>query len=203
MTRIAPLTAPYDADLAAALDKWMPPGTEQEPLALFRVLAHHRDLFERMRPLGAGILGHGRLPPRTRELLILRTTARAGAGYEWGVHATAFGRSVAGLTDAQLASTATGGPFDAVWEDPEDRLAIEVADDVYDHDRIRDELWERVTARYDDGLVLEMVICCGWYRLLSTVIRTAGLDAEAWAVPFPIRRGEGGGGDGRRDSART
>ncbi len=193
MTRMAPVTPPYDADLAAALDKWMPPGAEQEPLALFRVLARHRDLFERMRPLGAGILGHGRLPARTRELLILRTTARADAGYEWGVHATAFGHSVAGLTDGQISSTATGGPSDAVWEDHEDRLAIELADDLYDHDRITDELWERVTARYDDDVVLEMVICCGWYRLLSTVIRTADLQREPWAAPFPGPSSEEGG----------
>lgn len=195
MTRIAPLTPPYDADLGAALDKWMPPGVEQDPLVLFRVLAHHRDLFERMRPLGAGVLGHGRLPARIRELLILRTTARAGGGYEWGVHAVAFGRSVAGLTPAQIEATATGSPSEEVWEDPDDRLALAVADDLHDHDRITDEVWERVSARYDDAEVLEMVICCGWYRLLATVIRTAGLDAEPWATPFPAVPSDGGGHD--------
>jgi 4-carboxymuconolactone decarboxylase len=36
-----------------------------------------------MRPLGAGLLGHGRLSMRERELVIDRACARAGAEYEW------------------------------------------------------------------------------------------------------------------------
>ena len=89
--RIAPLEPPYEPDTAALLAKWMPPGNDVEPLRLFRTLAVHDELASRMRPLGAGILGHPRPEPRERELLILRTCARAGAEYEWGVHAIAFG----------------------------------------------------------------------------------------------------------------
>ena len=93
------------------LRQWMPPGSALEPLALFRTLAIHDDLSSRMRPLGAGILGHGRVEPRERELIILRTCARAGAEYEWGVHAVAFGRAV-GLSEEQLAATATAAADD-------------------------------------------------------------------------------------------
>src|SRR3954469_16558460 len=105
MPRIAPLEPPYDPDTEAMLRKWMPPGAEVDPLALFRTLAVHDDLFARMRPLGAGILGHGRIEPREREIVIHRACARAGAEYEWGVHVLAFG-SPLGLTDAQIAATA-------------------------------------------------------------------------------------------------
>ena len=83
--RIAPLRPPYEPEIAALLAKWMPPGGDVEPLALFRTLAVHDDLASRMRPLGAGILGHGRLDPRDREILIHRTCARAGAEYEFGI----------------------------------------------------------------------------------------------------------------------
>lgn len=55
--RIAPLDPPYDPAIDAQLVKWMPPGSAVEPLKLFRTLAIHDDLFSRMRPLGAGILG--------------------------------------------------------------------------------------------------------------------------------------------------
>src|SRR5256885_1234595 len=74
-SRIAPLEPPYEPDTAALLAKWMPPGNDVEPLRLFRTLAVHDELASRMRPLGAGILGHPRLEPRERELLILRTCA--------------------------------------------------------------------------------------------------------------------------------
>src|ERR1700683_2158814 len=98
--RIAPLEPPYDPDMKQTLERWMPPGATVEPLALFRTLAVHPELMSRMRPLGSGILGHGRITPRDREIVIHRTCARAGAEYEWGVHAVAFAQAV-GLTQQQ------------------------------------------------------------------------------------------------------
>src|SRR5271166_2354923 len=95
--RIAPIDPPYSPETQELLAKWMG-SAEQDPLLLFRTLAVHHELASRMRPLGAGILGHPRLDPRERELLILRTCARAGAEYEWGVHAVVFGGRV-GLSE--------------------------------------------------------------------------------------------------------
>ncbi|WP_255361369.1 hypothetical protein [Mycobacterium sp. 852002-51971_SCH5477799-a] len=38
VARIAPLGPPYEPGLEALLEKWMPPGSGMQPLALFRVL---------------------------------------------------------------------------------------------------------------------------------------------------------------------
>lgn len=57
--RIVPQEPPYDPDTESSLARWMPPGSEVPPLSLFRTLAVHDELMSRMRPLGAGILGHG------------------------------------------------------------------------------------------------------------------------------------------------
>ena len=73
--RIAPLQPPYEPALEEMLKRWMPPGSPIKPLALFRTLAVHDELFSRMRALGAGILGHGRVEPRNREIVIHRTCA--------------------------------------------------------------------------------------------------------------------------------
>src|ERR1700729_3319851 len=108
---IPPLQPPYDRDTEAMLSKWMPPGSPLEPLALFRTLAVHDELSSRMRPLGGGILGHGRVDPPDRQIVIHRTGALSGAEYEWGVHAVAFGGPV-GLSDAQLAATVGGDAGD-------------------------------------------------------------------------------------------
>ena len=96
------------------LRKWMPPGGDVEPLRLFRTLAIHDDLASRMRPLGAGILGHGRVEPREREIVIHRTCARAGAEYEWGVHVLAFGMPL-GFTEEQVEATVAGPPDAPCW----------------------------------------------------------------------------------------
>ena len=111
--RIAPLEPPYEPEIDAILKKWMPPGAEAEPLRLFRTLAVHDELASRMRPIGSGILGHGRVEAREREIVIHRTCARAGAEYEWGVHVLAFGKPL-GLSDEQIAATVHGAAEDPV-----------------------------------------------------------------------------------------
>ena len=99
--RIAALEPPYDPETEAMLARWMPPGSGVEPLALFRTLGRHEELASRSRPLGAGILGKGLVPPRLREVMIHRTCALTGAEYEWGVHVMGFGRPL-GFTDEQI-----------------------------------------------------------------------------------------------------
>src|SRR5215210_484256 len=119
--RIAPLEPPYDDETANVLRKWMPPGADVEPLKLFRTLFVHEDLASRMRPLGAGILGHGRVDPRDREIVIHRACARAGAEYEGGVHVLAFGKPL-GLTDDQIAATVHGQADDPAWTEADAQL---------------------------------------------------------------------------------
>jgi 4-carboxymuconolactone decarboxylase len=176
--RIQPLEPPYDPDTAATLEKWMPPGSGLEPLALFRTLTVHDDLSSRMRPLGAGILGHGRVDARDRELMILRTCARAGAEYEWGVHATAFGAGV-GLNGEQIAATTA--------DDPGDDLVVRLADELYETNDVSDELWALLAERFADDQLLELIVTAGWYRLLSYVINAARIPLEPWAARFPGR----------------
>ena len=175
-SRIPPLEPPYTPEIAAMLQKWMPPGAGVEPLALFRVLTVHDELSARMRPLGAGILGHGRVDPRDRELMILRTCARAGAEYEWGVHATAFGVGV-GLNGAQIAATAT--------DEPADDLIIRLADELYETNDVSDELWALLGGRFEHDQLLELIVTAGWYRLLAYVINAARIPLEPWAARFP------------------
>ena len=181
--RIAPLEPPYDADVAAGLERWMPPGAATEPLALFRTLYRHPDLASRMRPLGAGLLGHGRLTPRDRELVIHRTSARAGARYEWGVHAAFYGPQV-GLTAEQLHSTAVGRPEDPCWS-AHDALVLRAVDALYDAGTLSPVLYACLADELDSAQMLELVVCAGFYRTIAYVLALAGTEEEAWAVPFP------------------
>ncbi len=181
--RISPLQPPYEPEIATLLRKWMPPGEEVEPLRLFRTLAVHDELASRMRTVGSGILGHGRLEARDREILIHRTCARAGAEYEWGVHALAFGKPL-GLTDEQLAATVNGSAADGVWSE-EDAQLLAAADELFDTATISEELWQKLAGRLRDDQLLELVIVTGWYRMLSCVINAARIEPEPWAARFP------------------
>jgi alkylhydroperoxidase family enzyme len=188
--RIAPIEPPYDPDTEAQLAKWMPPGSPMEPLVLFRTLMVHPDLAARMRPLGSAILGHGRLEPRTRELMILRTCALCGAEYEWGVHVTAFAGAV-GLTEREIAATALAETDGPDWS-AHDRLVIRLADELHGGATVSQALWEDLTQVWSPAEILELVITAGWYRTLSYVINAARIELEPWAARFsatPARPG--------------
>ncbi|MGH2892914.1 MAG: carboxymuconolactone decarboxylase family protein [Solirubrobacteraceae bacterium] len=184
--RIAPLEPPYDPETGEMLNRWMPPGAAVEPLALFRTLAIHSDLMSRMRPLGSGILNHGQVAPRDREIVLHRTCARAGAEYEWGVHAMTFAKAV-GLTNDQIAATASAtrtATDDPCWSEHDAQL-IRLADELHDTSTVSDELWAQLATRYTDEQLLELIVTAGWYRTLAYVINAARIPLEPWAARFP------------------
>ncbi|WP_433473418.1 carboxymuconolactone decarboxylase family protein [Spirillospora sp. CA-142024] len=194
MPRIAPLDPPYDPEIATALAKWMPPGVAHDPLTLFRTLHRNPELASRMRVLGAGLLAHGRLPDRDREIVIDRTCARAGCEYEWGVHAATFGEAV-GLADEHLRATLSGA--EAPWS-PRERLLMAAADELYDSARISRTTWDALAEHYDEPQLLELLVLAGWYRTISQLINTLEIDNESWAPGFPAPLAVRGGRPGHR-----
>jgi alkylhydroperoxidase family enzyme len=182
--RIAPLEPPFDPEIEAALVKWMLPGAGAPPLALFRTIARHPMLRERMRPLGSGLLAKGVLPPRVRELLILRTSARCGARYEWGVHVTAFA-AAAGIDDAAARATVVASPESIAARTDDDALAMRVADELHDSSTLSDALFALVHPRWGEAALLEMAALVGFYHAIAFILRTARTPDEAWAAQFP------------------
>lgn len=181
--RIPPLEPPYDPEVTAMLDKWMPPNSGVEPLRLFRTFAVHDELASRMRPLGAGILGRGRVEPRLREVIIHRTCALTGAEYEWGVHVMGFGRPL-GFTDEQLASTVHGSADDSCWSEQE-AAVFRLADELHGSSTVSDDLFAQLSRHFGNDEILELVITAGWYHTIAYVINAAGVEREDWAARFP------------------
>src|SRR5579871_1190794 len=124
--RVEPVAAPYPAELQAVFDKIMPPGVP--PLSLFTTLARVPRVYEKFR--AGGLLDRGPVSMRNREIVIDRTCARCGCGYEWGVHVAFFGDRV-GLTPEQRRATVHGEAGDPVWSG-EERLLIRLADELHD-----------------------------------------------------------------------
>ena len=122
--RIAPIDPPYTAEVQAAFDVIM---RGAAPLKLFRTVARNPRVLQRM--MAGGLLDKGSITLRQRELMILRTTARCGAEYEWGVHVAAFAPK-AGLAEAEWRATASGADPGS-WS-AEDRLVLRLADALYE-----------------------------------------------------------------------
>lgn len=186
--RIAPLEPPFDSAIKTSLEKMMGARADLPPLALFRTFLRHPDLGDRIRPLGSGILQHGLLPVRERELVIHRTCARLGCEYEWGVHASVFAPAFA-ATRGWLAATVTGDSTDPSLRGREP-LIVRAVDELTESSGVSDALWVELQAEFSDEEILELLMICGWYHLIAFVANGARVPFEPWALRFVDVTGE-------------
>jgi alkylhydroperoxidase family enzyme len=185
--RIAPLDPPYGEDEAAALAALGP------PIQLFRVLARRPDLAHALAGWGRYYLsGRSALTLRQRELVIDRTTALCGAGYEWGVHVAALAGK-AGLDAAQLRSLAGGTPGDECWPDPADRAVLRAVDELHATNDLADDTWDGLAAAAGPDGALEAILVCGWYHAISFAVRALRLPAEPGSPSLESARTPGAG----------
>lgn len=170
--RIAPLEPPYNDQAASALASLGP------PIQLFRVLARRPELARAIASWGRYYLSRqSGLTLRQRELVIGRTTALCGAGYEWGVH-IAFFAGKAGLDAAQVSSLADGVPGDPCWPDPADRAVLRAVDELHATYDLTDETWDDLAAAAGLDGALDAVLVCGWYHAISFAVRALRLPDE-------------------------
>ena len=180
--RIAPLEPPFDDATAALLEKMNPPGAPSV-LALFRVLARHPKLLERMAGWGGFLLGRSAtLPLRDREAVIDRACARCGAEYEWGVHVAAFA-GAAGFDDAQTAAIADASA-DLAPLTERDRLLVRLVDELHETASVSDALWDALAAVWTPPQLIELVLLAGWYRAISGLCNAARVPLETWQARF-------------------
>lgn len=179
MPRIAPAEAPYPPQIAAALDRIMPPG--MAPLVLFRTMARNPRVFEKM--FAGGLLDKGALSLRHREVVIDRTTARLVAEYEWGVHVAFFAEKV-GFGAEEVAAT-VHGPADAPCWSADEQALLAAVDDLVDRRTIGDETWTALAAHFDDAQILEIIALVGYYHTISFLCRALDLPLEAYSARFP------------------
>jgi alkylhydroperoxidase family enzyme len=176
--RIEPAQVPYPPVVARTLDQLKTPG--DQPLSLFRTLARDERLFSRF--TGGGLLDPGHLPLRDREIVIHRTCALNGCGYEWGVHAAIFAEA-AGLDTEHLAATLAPGVA-ACWNERE-AVLIEFCDAVHARADIDDGLWLRLGTAFSEEARIELMMLAGFYRTVSLLANGLRLKSEAFAAPFP------------------
>jgi 4-carboxymuconolactone decarboxylase len=148
-------------------------------LNIFRTLAHHPGLMKRWVVFGNHVLAKSTLPPRERELAILRIGWLCRCGYEWGQH-VAIARS-AGLGDEEIARIAKG-PDAAGWSDLE-RWLLRATDELHADAFISDATWAALSAHYDVQQLLDLVFTVGQYNLVSMALNSFGVQPETADLP--------------------
>ncbi len=179
--RIEPIDLDHvtDSELAETLSGSL--RLDGRPLNIFGVLGHHPKLLKRFNLLGGFLLNKGLLPERERELVILRVGWNAQAVYEFGQH-TVIGRRC-GLTDEEI-SALTMSPHEHAWS-AGDRALIALADDLHADDCVRDGTWLALSARWNEAELVELLVVAGFYRLVSGLLNSAGVQLDDGVPGFP------------------
>ncbi len=182
ITRITPLDPPYGEEVAEELARMMPPGVP--PIGLFRTFAKNLPMTRAMQSWGHYELSRElSISLRDREIVIDRVCARCGCEYEWGVH-VAFFAERAGLEPEQVRSLTAGSADDECWDDPRDRVLIEVVDALHDDADLPDALWALLTASFTEAQILDLLLLAGWYHAISYVARGAHVTLEPGRPTF-------------------
>ena len=183
--RVQPLSPPYPPAIAEGLKRTSPQWRDAEPLKLFRVWARHPELGQAIGPIGRFLLNDGEVDALDREVVILRTCAKAGAEYEWGVHAAGYSPR-AGLSEATIGATARLPTDDPSWSETE-RLLLRLVDEFDERIDVSDGLWAELVERWTETQILELLLIAGFYRFVSFTARATKTPLEEWAPRFPPR----------------
>jgi alkylhydroperoxidase family enzyme len=162
--RVKPLPAEVWSDDVRELLSGSIPGVK--PLsesAWLTTLAHNPRLMRRFGPLANHLLLKGRLSPRQRELLILRTGWLCQAPYEWSEHVHIARQS--GVTADDVERIIVGPQADG-WT-PLEAALVRAVDDIHVESVISDATWATLAASYDEAELIELLMVVGMYHLIA------------------------------------
>jgi len=130
--------------------------------------------------LGEHLRFHGTLPDDVRELAILRYATRMGAGYEWSHHQRPA--KLAGI-DQRVIDELTAGRVPNGLPDGS-RAVLQAVDAVVAKRSIPDAVQRRIVAAHGVAGVVEVVVLCGLYAIMSYMVFAFDIEVEE-GLPRP------------------
>lgn len=177
-------------DVRVALQGWLRPDAVDVPAPL-DTLARHPDLARAFLTFSRHLLFESTLPPRTRELVVLRTAVICGSAFERAQHEIIARRE--GLDDSAIARIAEGS--DALGWSPEDALLLRATDELLSRWTLCHSTWTGLHSAYDDRQLMDLVFTVGAYALLAMALNAFGVEPD----PAAASPAEGWGQDAAGD----
>ena len=171
-----PRVQPLDPETAEGLAKeQLERAAERGPvLNITRTLANYPELSRAWGRFARHVLSESSLPPRERELVILRMGWNCRSGYEFGQHRR-IGQE-AGLTLDEV-ERVKQGPDAEGWSEHE-RALLRATDELHADAFISDDTWNALAASYDTQQLMDVVFAAGQYNLVSMALNTLGVQLE-------------------------
>ena len=177
--RLGPLPEEqWDDRTRAALAALLPP-ERRNPRGAGNALAtlvRHPDLTAAFLPFNTRLLLHSTLPPRLRELAILRVARRSGCAYEWAHHTKIAAK--AGLSEAEIEAAGRGEDTGELASAELDRAVLEAVDELAEGCNLSDRTWGTLAAYLDERQLMDLIFTVGAYVLLAMAFNTFGVEPE-------------------------
>lgn len=171
-----PRLQPLDLESAEGLAReQLERAAERGPLLnITRTLAHYPELSRAWGRFARHVLADSSLPPRERELVILRMGWNCRSGYEFGQHRR-IGQE-AGLTLEEVERVKQGPAADG-WSAHE-RALLTAADELHQDAFVSDSTWNTLAEQYNTQQLMDVVFAAGQYNLVSMALNTLGVQLE-------------------------
>ena len=121
------------------------------------------------------LLFNSTLPPRLRELAILRVAHRTESEYEWFQHVRMGLQE--GLTEDEIAGVQRG-PADYQATDDFDRTILTGVDELMDAYELSDATWSALGERFDERQRMDFVFTIGCYITVAMALKTFGIELD-------------------------
>jgi len=142
---------------------------------VYTTFAHHVELYNRWSPLGRFVMTDSSLPPREREIVMLRMGWLCQSEYEWAQHAR-IGKAQAGLSNEDVHRIAEG-PSAAGWSEFE-RTLLRMVDELRYEAMISDATWKALRTKYSAQQVMEAIYTAAQYQLVSMALNSLGVQLD-------------------------
>ncbi len=168
--RIPPLSPDAFTDEQAAI------AGDHAKFNFARVMVQHPQLYKSFIPFAEQLMRRSGLPPRDREILLLRTLALCHEAYE-APHHVLIARQV-GMTDLEIAAARAGGGDLPAF----DRALLRAAEELVLDRCVSDTTWRMLAQRYSQAQLMEVVFLVGAYTMSSMATNSFGIPIDAEAL---------------------
>ena len=165
--RVPPLpVADFSIEQAALVGDWT-------HLNFSRVLVRHPAMYKVFVPYIAQVIAGSSLPPRDREVLVVRVLAQGKDVYEAHHHVQIAQK--AGMSDADIAAVRAGDASLSSW----DKALVRAADELVAGQQLSDASWAAFGERYSEAQQMEVVFLVGCYNVMAMLTNSFGIEVES------------------------
>ena len=144
-------------------------------------LDDHPALRAGVEPFHRYVSSESSLPPRDRELLILRIASLSRSQAVWSAHVPLA--RAAGVTNTDIGRA--GGEPDARGNSGFDGALLRAADELHAQSFVSDSTWNALAARYNRQQMMDAVFTVAHYSMWAGMWNTMGGSAGDADVPMP------------------